>query len=221
MIDTSKIYSTKSCGDLKIINYKDALNVTVEFIDTGYKVSVAACAIMRGQIKDRLKPSIFGIGVVGVGRHAINIKRIPTRIFSIWQAMIGRCYDAKVQEKCPTYKDCTVCDEWHNFQNFADWYELNYIEGYQLDKDIKIDGNRVYSPETCLFVSCFENSAKASNKKYVFTCPFGESFDVYHLQEFCDNNELCRNSMYAVNSGRLNQHKGWTKSIEVKDSDHE
>lgn len=52
----------------------------------------------------------------------------------------------------PTYEGCTVCDEWLYFSNFKKWFDENYIEGFQLDKDIIIRGNKVYSPQTCCFV---------------------------------------------------------------------
>ena len=137
-------------------------------------------------MRDKFKPSVFGVGFVGVGSHIPVVNRRATRAYGVWQSMLGRCYNVKVQVKCPTYKDCTVCDAWHNFQNFAEWYELNHIEGYQIDKDIKIPGNRVYSPETCLFVSPHENSIKANNKKYSFVCPSGKLVEVDNLHEFCD-----------------------------------
>ena len=58
--------------------------------------------------------------------------------------------------KTPSYKDCEVCEEWHNFQNFAKWYDENYYEvkgeKTQIDKDILIKGNKIYSPDKCLFV---------------------------------------------------------------------
>ena len=67
-----------------------------------------------------------------------------------------RCYDKKSQEKQISYKNTIVCEEWHNFQNFAEWMENNYnpetMKGWQLDKDILIKGNKIYSPETCSFV---------------------------------------------------------------------
>ena len=76
--------------------------------------------------------------------------------------MLKRCYDEKYHEKHPTYKDCKVCEEWHDFQNFAEWYYNNYyeIEGERmhLDKDILIKRNKVYSPETCVFVPQAINS---------------------------------------------------------------
>ena len=70
--------------------------------------------------------------------------------------MIYRCYSEKSQERHPTYKDVTVCEEWHNFQNFAEWMEDNYdpeiMQGWQLDKDILFKGNKIYSPDTCRLV---------------------------------------------------------------------
>ena len=69
--------------------------------------------------------------------------------------MLRRCYDAYYINRCLTYKDCYVCDEWLNFQNFAKWYEDNYYEcngeEMSLDKDILIKGNKIYSPNTCVF----------------------------------------------------------------------
>lgn len=61
-------------------------------------------------------------------------------------------------------------DTWIDFQNFfanrhPEWFEENYIEGWQLDKDILVKGNKIYSPETCCFVpSCINNLFIKSNK---------------------------------------------------------
>ena len=70
--------------------------------------------------------------------------------------MFFRCYDTKNIKRYPTYQDVSVCEEWHNYQNFAKWFEENYnpevMEGWHLDKDIIVKGNKIYSPETCCFV---------------------------------------------------------------------
>ena len=70
----------------------------------------------------------------------------------VWRSMLSRCYSKKYQEKEPSYIDCSVCEEWLLFSNFKRWFDENYVEGYHLDKDILIKGNKVYSPETCCFV---------------------------------------------------------------------
>ena len=112
----------------------------------------------------------------------------------------------------PTYIGCTVCIEWNNFQNFAGWFNENYIEGYDLDKDIKVNGNKVYSPVTCLIVTPKENTIKARAKSYRLTSPEGDIIDIYNMAEFCRDNSLCKANMSAVHRGCINQHKGWTKA---------
>jgi hypothetical protein len=66
--------------------------------------------------------------------------------------MIQRCYSKDAHKKNPTYKGCTVATEWQVFSNFERWYLANYFKGCQLDKDLKVKGNRIYSPDTCLLV---------------------------------------------------------------------
>ena len=70
----------------------------------------------------------------------------------------------------PAYKDCTVCNEWLTFQNFANWHEQHYPqtkENWQLDKDIKIKGNTIYSPEYCQYVTQLDNLKVRRFKKSV------------------------------------------------------
>jgi hypothetical protein len=76
--------------------------------------------------------------------------KTETKIYNIWDFLMKRCYSQK--EKYPAYKDCYVCNEWLDFQIFAEWYENNYIDNFHLDKDILIKNNKIYSPETCCFV---------------------------------------------------------------------
>lgn len=75
--------------------------------------------------------------------------------------MRNRCYSKAYQDSHPWYKGCTVCDEWldpeHGLERFGQWCNENYytIDGegtIQLDKDILVKGNKVYSPDTCIFV---------------------------------------------------------------------
>lgn len=67
--------------------------------------------------------------------------------------MLERCYSIKLQERYPTYRGCTVSKEWLTFSNFRAWMVTQDFEGKQLDKDLLIEGNKVYGPETCVFVS--------------------------------------------------------------------
>jgi hypothetical protein len=73
--------------------------------------------------------------------------------YQAWKSMLERCYSAKCQEKHPTYKGCSVSEEWLTFSNFKRWMEAQDFEGMQLDKDLLFEGNKVYSVETCVFVT--------------------------------------------------------------------
>jgi len=73
--------------------------------------------------------------------------------YRTWKEMLRRCYSAKLQERHPTYKGCSVSEEWLRFSNFRSWMVEQDFEEMQLDKDILFSGNKVYSEETCVFVS--------------------------------------------------------------------
>lgn len=91
------------------------------------------------------------------------------KAYMVWNNMLRRCYSGEVY-KFPTYQDCTVCEEWKNYSVFRKWYYNNYIEGFELDKDLTSIGNTVYSPEFCSFVPKEVNSlltdTKAKRGKY-------------------------------------------------------
>lgn len=78
--------------------------------------------------------------------------------YRAWTSMVNRCYNPKVQDKYSTYKGCYVCDDWHLFSNFKGWMEQQDWEGKQLDKDILLTCNKMYGPDTCVFVSGTVNS---------------------------------------------------------------
>lgn len=78
--------------------------------------------------------------------------------YQAWVNMLARCYSAKYQERRPTYKGCTVSEDWLTFSNFKGWMKEQNFEGMHLDKDLLFEGNKIYSPETCVFVSPLVNT---------------------------------------------------------------
>lgn len=110
----------------------------------------------KGKIKCPYEKRVCNTGHLGEGRYNASINGKLTKCYKIWQHMLRRCYDSKYIEKYPSYKDCIVHESWHNFQNFAGWFENDYykIEGQRMDlnKDILCKGNKIYSPDTCVFV---------------------------------------------------------------------
>lgn len=89
--------------------------------------------------------------VCGVGYNDLYSES-QSKAGRLWDSMIRRCYSPKTLKRRKSYLDCTVCEEWLTFSNFKKWFDENYIENYQLDKDILIKGNRVYRPDACCFV---------------------------------------------------------------------
>lgn len=78
--------------------------------------------------------------------------------YDAWHGMLKRAYSARYHDKQPTYVDVTVCDEWHCFTVFRSWWLDNYRDGYGLDKDLLIVGNREYGPDTCVYVPAWLNA---------------------------------------------------------------
>lgn len=155
-VHVGEVYHTKD-GDLCVIRYDSALQVLVEFTNTKYRRFVAAGDIRRGRAKDRMRPSVFGVGFLGEGKHLANSRRVKSQAYNTWHNMIQRCYSLAYQKKYPYWRDCVVCTKWHNFQNFAEWFYENHVEGYDLDKDCNKIGNKTYSPDYCEFIPTFIN----------------------------------------------------------------
>ena len=102
------------------------------------------------------KKLVIGKGLKGDGLSRMNGKQ--TKPYEAWKSILRRCYDPKFHVRQPTYIGCSVCDEWLYFPTFKTWFDENYVDGYQLDKDLLVDGNKEYGPDTCIFVPSQINS---------------------------------------------------------------
>lgn len=128
-------------------------------------------AFKKGSILSVYEPRHVGVGYIGEGKHKPTINGKATKVYDTWMNRLSDCYNIKNINKKPRYKDCEVCKEWHNFQVFADWWEENFyeIDGEQmeLDKDILIKNNKIYSPNTCVIVPHRINSlfVKSNSKR--------------------------------------------------------
>ena len=117
-------------------------------------------------IKYPYHKTLHNIGYLGEGEYKSKLNKTFTEVYTIWAGLIKRCYSVKSLKASPTYRNVTVCKEWHNFQTFAKWFheESNYQEGWHLDKDILSVNSKIYSPETCIFIPQALNSFTASSK---------------------------------------------------------
>jgi hypothetical protein len=165
---------------IEIIDSYGAHKHTIRFKDEKGTVMVRTYQnIINKNIKNPYHPSVFGIGYFGVGKYKAKENYKKTKTYNTWQSMLERCYCPKAQKKQPTYVGCLVDERWRNFQVFAEWYEKNYnsetMQGWALDKDILIKGNKIYSPETCCVVPMIINAIYTKNSKARGDYPVGVS----------------------------------------------
>lgn len=148
------ILITPNYGEVEIIEYINNKDVTIKFINTGYIASSQQLkAIFDGRVRDKLVPYLYGVGVIGEG--VCSSEGIALREYTMWSDMLRRCYCEKFKQKYLTYTNCETSNNFKNFPFFKSWCneQIGFNnDGWQLDKDILIKGNKVYSEDLCVFV---------------------------------------------------------------------
>jgi hypothetical protein len=142
VIDTS---NTGSCTVISIENQ----NVTVVF-PTGFKTTVKKGNLIKGSVRDPLFPSVFDKGYGGVGEYVMH-KNLR---YYKWRNMLTRCYSKEYKELHPTYDNVECDSSWLNYQVFAEWFDKQGFTDlrFDLDKDWKVLGNKIYSESTASFI---------------------------------------------------------------------
>lgn len=153
-IESGDVFTTNDGGSVTVLQYQNSKAVTVKHNDTnGHVVVVQASNLRNGMVKNPYHRSVFGVGFIGVGNYAAYLNGKDTPVYKTWYGMLERCYCPKYHARKPTYIGCSVHPDWHNFQNFAEWFERQYFATcWQLDKDLIVEGNKVYSTDTCAFI---------------------------------------------------------------------
>ena len=176
-----EIYVNNDGYEFTIIEYINNKNCSIRFNDGTVVKKRFYADLIKGVVKHPMSKLVYGVGYLGIGNFKSSVNNKPTKEYKSWSAMLKRCYSEKELLRRSTYKGVTVCKEWHNFQNFAQWFEDNYnpetMEGWHLDKDILVKGNKVYSPDTCCFVPIEINLLLNKNKTIRGDYLIGVSFD--------------------------------------------
>lgn len=119
--------------------------------------------------RDKKRPTIYeDLGIIDDG-----YTQYKTASHKKWIGIIHRCHNKSALKKHPTYQRCGLCDEWKTYSNFAKWFDENYVEGYELEKDILVKGNKIYGPDTCCFVPRRINILLTNRKRYRGSLPVG------------------------------------------------
>lgn len=186
----------------------------IRFIETGFEEIVEAGNVRSGEVKDKLARIVYGVGFIGNEKLSISGGTNKKRAYTAWRNMLKRCYCDKFQEERPTYIGCTVCEEWHDFQNFARWFNENYPNDgvvYHLDKDLKFINNKEYSPDSCVFVpsavNTFVTDRKASRGSYMIGVFFIEKSKKF--QSNCRNPIAKKQEILGYFNTELDAHMAW------------
>lgn len=142
-----------------------------------------------------------------------NGKVIPCKIYQTWKNMLWRCHVDPKKTKKPTYAGCSVCNEWLRFSNFKSWAEMQPWEGKELDKDIIYQGNKVYSPETCVFIDSIVNTFVIAREASRGDWPIGVSLqkNKTKFRAICRNPFLNKLEHIGFFSTADEAHHAWKK----------
>ena len=149
-----KVCKSLNSGDFKVLKYNDSYNVEIQFLKTGYETTANLQHIRKGYVKDPYSPSVYGVGVAGA-KYPSTINGRNIKEYVLWKSMLRRCYSDGFRKKNQTYEGCEVSDKFKSYEYFYEWCheQIGFgNNGWQLDKDLLIKGNKVYSESTCVFI---------------------------------------------------------------------
>ena len=155
-----KVCKSKSAGDFKILKYNGAKNVEIQFLKTGFKTSVQLINIKSGSIKDPYVPLVYGVGVSGI-KYPSTINGRNTKEYDLWYSMLVRCYSNTYKKKYPTYEGCEASENFKSYEYFYEWCHKQVgfgMSDFELDKDLLVKGNKIYSENICVFIPSEINS---------------------------------------------------------------
>lgn len=105
-----------------------------------------------------------------------QLVKIECPFYSCWVNMVARSKSQNFKDIDYWYEGVDASEEWKYFTKFKAWMEKQDWKGKELDKDILVEGNKLYSPKTCAFVTHatnnFFNLRPAARGEY----PTGVSF---------------------------------------------
>lgn len=160
--------------------------------------------------------SVRGFGVNDADycvRSTIGGKSVLCEFYKTWFHMIERCYSEKWIERNPSYYGCSVFHEWRIFSNFKAWMERQDWQGKQLDKDLLFVGNKIYSPETCVFVDAltntFVNEYKRGRGEYMIGVDKHTQCNKFRAR--CNNPFTGKNEHLGLYTSEFDAHLAWKK----------
>jgi len=136
------------------------------FKNTNTTIWASSGNVDAGKVRDNYSKTVCGVGYLGDFdknlEYALSARKT-------WSKMITRCYSTNINDSGMSYADAHVSTRWHSFENFL--RDISMIENFEkwekdssmeLDKD-KISKSKVYSLDTCVFLTRAENMTLVHN----------------------------------------------------------
>lgn len=146
------IFNSTKYGPFEIVEYVNGKKILIRFLQTGYEYWTSNSKIVGDGVRDKSTSRVFGVGILDVDyivEQWNGGNRIVCPYYRVWKNMLQRCY----HKPKGSYAGCYVFDGWHRLSEFKLWMEQQDWEGNHLDKDLLVIGNKMYGPETCVFIS--------------------------------------------------------------------
>ena len=141
----------------------------------------------------------------------INDSGEDKEFYLTWVHMLERCYSPKRLERQPSYIECSVAEEWHIFSNFQPWAKTQDSKGKTLDNDLLLPDNKLYSRETCVFISKTLNSFLAVDMPRTTELPRGVSISGKKFMARVRNPFTKKQEYLGTFSCPDEAHKAWKK----------
>ena len=148
------VFKTKNYGDVVVLDYYNARDVTIKFLNTGNVRKTGTSELKKGEIRDNEAFPVYVVGIMDVPNEARRNVPIPKE-YSIWNGVRHRCYNENIRHLTPSYQEAEMSENFKRYSYFKEWCNKQIgfdQDGWQLDKDILIKGNKLYSEATCCFV---------------------------------------------------------------------
>lgn len=201
-----KTITTNEGYDVNIIRFYNNSNVLIQFEDKHIQ-KIHSQQIQTKRIRNKFKRSNCELGYMGDGKYRSKDENGKTvHSYRVWKNLIVKFAHSSLDE------EFFICEDWLNYQNFAEWYEVNY---YELDNEKTVlmttvfdVNNNVFSPETCMFVpitikNLFYKEKKENDLPYgvhlnPYSCikPFRTIFKYHEIHSHLFNGEILRRETF-------------------------
>lgn len=164
--------------------------------DCGTIRSVSGSSLRNGSLS-------CGICLPSRNKNPLLIRKHSNRLYHAWSEMKRRCDGKCTNHQYYGDKGISYCQEWENFDTFAQWsLDNGYAPNLEIDR---IDGDKGYFPNNCRWISHKQNSRNRKARKNNTTGVAGvhprlrkDGATVYRAYIATDNGKVYLGTFYTI-----------------------